>query len=498
MKLSLWKRVAGTVVAVLITGCATVGPIDRPVVSVSRDVALAEIPGLSANVFAAQGTLVQIEDPVLYVPDQTIPFEGFYFFSVRILNTNAFEGEQTEFDVVGGPERLNSFISQVKFVTEEHGGWGETTLAGLRGARDDLKGMVDGIAQLLFHPIESAKLMKDGGGAAVDYMKKMYHGEVSLRADAGRFLEAYAENVYESEAQRFGFSFQDIQIPEAKDAVVRMGRAKMTGMAATELAVLMVAWLKISKVTEAAKIGQAAGKASVASQGASGGGTLTKAGAWGPAFSYAVHAEQGAARAAAAASIAARAKPLEMLRPLLQPSKIATLKGGVALNGRMHQIMYWLRKAEMEGHDVSETLTRGMKMAGADKRFSGTLLDRRIDHPQLLENYRILKQTGAFDDVENLDRMRRRLAPYVDLAGKRTRLDVDHIVPRRDAPELANVWGNLRYLPNDLHVARGPKPGKAFMDLSMSRRLSDYRNAGLISQDRVNEILRATLLMPAR
>lgn len=69
-------------------------------------------------------------------------------------------------------------------------------------------------------------------------------------------------------------------------------------------------------------------------------------------------------------------------------------------------------KASIAGKNVSEALTRAMKMAGADKRRPDLFLDPQIDHDQILINYQRAKDLKVFEDKNNLQLLRNRNAPW--------------------------------------------------------------------------------------
>ena len=416
-----------------------------------------------------------------------------YLFTVTILSKDNFR-EDTEYEFAGDAERIHHFVKEVEFVNAGHGGILGGGGAIYRGARDDIWGMVKGLVGMVWHPIDTAKALQVAGQEAVEYIKKVFRGETSMNADAWEFASSYAEDVYMQEAARFDLNFQELQTPEAVAAVQKLGRTKIGGTVGTELLLLYFAWTKFSKAGEAAEAAQAASKAGKVG-GVSKAGKLTRVGKWGELFSSGAKAEQGAARTAQFASSVDKMSNLEKLANLLSPAKIPT--GEHALNPRLHKVLYWLNQEEKARKNPTEALTRAMNMGVANKRVPAKFLDPRIDSAQILENYGTAKRLKIFDDAENLEKMRHGYAPVVldgPFAGP---VEVDHIVPFREAPELDNVWGNLRYADRSFNNVRGPKSGQSFLDKAMGDKLIQYRDAGMFPQSRVDEIVRSTLKVPA-
>ena len=478
-----------------LAGCTTVSK----ETSNSFEIHLADIPGISKTVLDAQGDTVQIEDPVPY-----FPAEKMYLFTLTVLNTDGFDDDtDTDYEFFGDAEFIAHFVREVDFVNEEHGGFGEKSVAVLKGGKDDLVDMVKGLVNIVFHPIDTAIAIKNAGPGVVQYFKDVRNGDADIREDAVEFYYAYAENVYMQQAAEFHLDYQELRTDEAKTTVQKLGNAKIKGMASTEILTLFVGWLKISKlakagevaeaVSKAEKVGESANVASKAGKAVETEETITDVGKWAGAFEYGAAAELGASRVAKAASVANRISHLERLKPLLEPAKVASLQGDRALNSRLHKVLYWLNQGEKDGRNVPETLTRAMKMANADRRFAGTLLDPAIDRAQILKTYDTAKAMKIFEEDANLDLMRHGKAPWVNTPWGRQPIWVEHEIPVSWANELGNCWGNLSYETQKYNAMRGNK----IITKGSMLKLEEYKNAGLLKQDRINEIIRTAVGEPA-
>ena len=358
--------------------------------------------------------------------------------------------------------------------------------------------MVKGLANIVFHPVDTAVAIMNSGPGITQYFRNVYNGNVDMWKDAAEFMNAYAENVYMQQAAKFDLNYQELQTDEAKIAVKQLGHAKMGGMATTEILTVFVGWLKISKVAKAGEVAEAASKAekvvesanvaNKASKAVKTEETLTKAGKWPNAFEFGAKAELGASRMAKVAAVANRISHLDRLKPLLEPAKVATLQGNRALNSRLHKVLFWLNQAEKDGRNVPETLTRAMKMANADRRYAGTLLDPAIDRAQILKTYDTAKAMKIFDEDANLDLMRHGKAPWVNTPWGRQQIWVEHEIPVSWENKLGNCWGNLSYETQKYNAMRGDKITERSM-----QKLLEYRNAGLLKQDRIDEIIRVAV-----
>ena len=451
------------------------------------EVPLASIANISPIVLAAQGHLVEIDDPV-----QSLPHEGLYIFSVYIKDQKWTNSDEREYEFIGDAEAIAHFVRELTFVKEEHANLSGEALSFSQGAVDDVEGMVTGLLKMVFHPIDAAVSLVRGGRQAYGYIRDNYHDTERIREDAKSFLKAYTKNIYMQQADAFHLNYEELRTPEAKAAIQGLGKAKMAGAATVEVVTLFVAWLKVGKPVEAAKLVKLGVAVEKSEEVINGGEKLSSVRPWANAFEFAEKAEEGASRMAKSATIAQNIRILDRLEPLLNPAKIGTLKGERALNQRLHKVIYYLHQAEKEGKDVSETLTRAMKMAGADKRISRMYLDPKIDHAQIMNNYKWARAHGLFEDEQGLLRMKNGNAPFITTPKGREIIEVDHDVPVSWASELGNSWGNLSYVPKSYNRAR-----RDALILRSLQKLNEYKDAQMFSQQRLDDILRRAVKLPA-
>jgi hypothetical protein len=441
-------------------------------------VPLVEVPGISEEVLIAQNKSVRIDDPVTFLPK-----EKAYFFNVTILDrTNFAETSDGDYELVGDAKLLLGFVREVRFVNNDHG-----SLAGAvgRGAKDDLEAIFNGLVNVIRHPIDTGVGLGHGSIEFVDYLTKCATGENDFVRDFHDFLSKYAENVYCEEATIWGLNYRQLFTPDAQSIIQSRGRAKISGMAATEIVLLALPWLKASKAIEAAEVTRDASLASEAN-------AVGRAKEWARFFPAAGAAEDGAVAIARSTEIANRMTNLERLANLVSPAKVVTLKGSRVLNSRLHKVLYWLHEEELAGHDVAEALTRAMKIAGADIKQPLVALDRA----QILQNYERAKQLSVFESEENLAMLRRGRAPRIDTPWGSDFVEVDHEIAVSWAPELDNSWANLSYQTKRYNRLRGDRLSEQSMD-----KLLQYKRAGRLPQERIDQIVlrasKAVAVQPA-
>ena len=439
-----------------------------------KTIPLASIPNISTEVLNAQGHTVEIADPVLCLDEP-----GTYFFTVSILSTNHFD-DTMDFEFAGDAESALNFVREVRYVNDGYGkGLNAAWNVGV-GAVDDVKAIVDGLLNMIRHPIDTVSGLGSAAMGLVDYATRVATGKANAFDDVQRFAEAYVENVYAEEAARHGFNYEEIITPKASQMVRTSGKQKLAGGVTTEVALLFVACVKLGEVGKAVEIANATAKIGETKSVAG----LTKVGRWGKVLTYGENAERGAARVTQFAVSANKVSNLERMAYLLSPQKISTLTTSRALNSRLHKLLYWLNQEELAGRDVSLALTEAMKGAGADRRIPNLFLDPKIDHAQIIKNYRLAKDLKVFDDANNLTLMRNGRAPWVVTAYGREAIEVDHEIAVSWAKELENSWGNLSYQTQKYNRMRGNNISQSSMT-----KLEEYKNAGLLPQARINEIL---------
>lgn len=137
---------------------------------------------------------------------------------------------------------------------------------------------------------------------------------------------------------------------------------------------------------------------------------------------------------------------------LVDPVKLATLKGERAANPRLQKCVYWLACAEEEGEKPEAVLDESAKL----NKTEGTPYAGFVRWG-LLENLKIAKELGLLTP-EGMAELRRGKSATItkgQYAGQDA--EADHVIPRGVCPELQNQVMNLELLPASLNRAKSDK-----------------------------------------
>ncbi len=151
------------------------------------------------------------------------------------------------------------------------------------------------------------------------------------------------------------------------------------------------------------------------------------------------------------------ATPAEIIGSLIDPAKLATLKGDRPANERLRRIMYHLKASGAPATTIDA--------AQARLGIAGTPLGLE-DRAALLRNLEILEGLGCFTE-EGMEKLRKGDAPTItkgayigDIAS------VDHIIPRVVVPELENKLFNLEFMPEKMNRQKAAKLGERQLELA--------------------------------
>ena len=161
----------------------------------------------------------------------------------------------------------------------------------------------------------------------------------------------------------------------------------------------------------------------------------------------------------------------QILAPLLDPAKVATLKGDRPANPRLYKVLYWLETAREMGGDVGAVIGTAQAMTGS----SGTPA-AKADRLAILSNRMKLQNYGCLT-ADGMAKLRKGGSPEItkgDHAGDFIALD--HILPRSVVPELAARFFNLEALPAQVNLAKSDRIGQRELDLARQ-----WNHAGLLS-----------------
>ena len=161
----------------------------------------------------------------------------------------------------------------------------------------------------------------------------------------------------------------------------------------------------------------------------------------------------------------------QILAPLLDPAKVATLKGDRPANPRLYKVLYWLETAREMGGDVSAVIVTAQAVTG-----SSSTPAAKADLLAILSNRTKLQIFGCLT-IDGMAKLRKGGSPEIT-KGEHTGdfIALDHILPRSVVPELAARFFNLEALPARVNLAKSAKIGQRELDLARQ-----WNHAGLLS-----------------
>ena len=143
---------------------------------------------------------------------------------------------------------------------------------------------------------------------------------------------------------------------------------------------------------------------------------------------------------------------IEILAPLLDPVKVATLKGDRPANSRLYKVLYWLETARRGGGDVSTVIDTAQRAAGY-----GGSSGAKADKQAILWSRKNLESWGCFTP-EGMEKLRNGGSPKITQGQKAgDTIALDHVLPFAVVPELAARFYNLEAIPSKENLRKSAK-----------------------------------------
>lgn len=139
----------------------------------------------------------------------------------------------------------------------------------------------------------------------------------------------------------------------------------------------------------------------------------------------------------------------EIIAPLIDPAKVATLKGDRPANARLYRVLYWLETARRAGGNPPDIIAAAQASAG----YAGTK-GAEADKKAIVWSRQKLEGFGCFTPA-GLAKLRKGGSPAItrgEHAGDKIALD--HVLPRAIVPELAARFYNLEAIPSKVNAAK--------------------------------------------
>jgi hypothetical protein len=436
----------------------------------STVIQLEAIPQISKAALSKKGITYQINEPIAYIASENIAI-----YDVEILIPQV-----TDHQILftGDGERFNAFVAELDFI-KENSSWIRPK-AVASGLYEGVKSLVTGLWDLVRHPIETGTDLKNAGGELLKYAKKAWNKEVNPMEDVKKLAYAAYVNLVSTIASDAHFSYEDAVTIESRNAAEWTANSKISGRFISETAMLLLPMSEIKVVRNAAKVGGAAkGIEAVKSAGAAteklqGYQTVLESG----------NIFTGADRILNSLKQLARTYELEaklanpIISSLVDPAKLSTLRK-YAANQRLHKVLYHLYQSEKSGGNLSIIMEKALQPG-----VNGSLFySQKMSKAQILNCYQDAKNLGIFDNVENLEKMRRGISPIIikgEHAGKI--VHVDHIIPIAHAPELGNNFANLRYASVTENTSRGASIDKDAISLIEEMKTTGWQPAKEFSE----------------
>lgn len=394
-----------------------------------QDVEIAKIPGISEDLVSAEGNVFSTVSPFQYNRIQKL---------IAIDIEVSVKGKKRRLTDIVSVEQLNGLLAELRFLEKNKNLIGAFDAS--RGFFEGAKNLVTGIMDLVKNPKESFNSLK---GAAAEFYKYA-NSSPDFMSDLKEFASASYEGYAFDLGRENGVDLYLTILPETSEAIYHKTNARLSGMAAFELATAYISWAKVSKVASASKSGKLFGNSAL------------KGGAKLSAFGKRMTKGQNTIKKVAAAKTKILQTSTTAIRSLADPVKLATLTSSRAVNRRINKLMFHMHEARRAGMTPDVFI----KMSMADHQI-GRVAQEFYHHPdvfsrQTLENFNKLDELGVFKHRKNLKSLKLGKNPVV-IEGKYAgqSLDVDHIIPVKHAPELENNFSNLRYLPSAENRSRG-------------------------------------------
>ena len=212
-------------------------------------ISLSELPDISQDTLAAQGTLFRIEEPFLYNPTTKMGV-----FVTEILSIKNFDDE-THVVIGGDSKSLECFRNEIRLVNS---GPSRAGAAG-EGVVDGGVGLAEGLWQLVRHPIDSVGGLASGIKSAAVYTWDTNASD--MKDDASRLAKAFYYSKASEVAEKHQLDYFDLKTDHGKAVLHSEVNSELVGRGTMEFALLLVPFSEVKfagKGAEAAKATQVA------------------------------------------------------------------------------------------------------------------------------------------------------------------------------------------------------------------------------------------------
>jgi hypothetical protein len=208
-------------------------------------ISLSELPDISQDTLAAQGTLFRIEEPFLYNPTTKMGV-----FVTEILSSKNFDDE-THVVIGGDSKSLECFRNEIRLVNS---GPSRAGAAG-EGVVDGGVGLAEGLWQLVRHPIDSVGGLASGIKSAAVYTWDTNASDI--KDDASRLAKAFYYSKASEVAEKHQLDYFDLKTDHGKAVLHSEVNSELVGRGAMELALLLVPFSEVKFAGKGAEVAKA-------------------------------------------------------------------------------------------------------------------------------------------------------------------------------------------------------------------------------------------------
>lgn len=487
-------------------------PLLGDTLAATKSVSFEEWSGLTQSTVALRNKLYTVSDTLPLLSDGSI-----VMVSVGIISTARLEGRTFQF--VGDAERFNNLGNELRFI-ESFTKWnrvsagadgavdfGKSLWDGLQTLSvdpitpyrmphwftlllpadqppDSNELHLDAYHEIIAVATGGPSRLKQIASATRSYIQSLEQGQADLTEDLRSVVAAYWEAKLDEVANSHNIEYASACLPETEVLIERLAWDRFGTQAACEIATVVLPYLKTAKAANAAKAAKAASAAKAtkamdaigdtartAGKAADSGrvgraavdlmvdarkvDALLSSGAFGPRGSAIVASRARVARFDAVAAGHMRTASAQAgIR--IDPLRLGRLTSKRAANVRINQTMLCMYDAERAGTSPSRFIDDALESCGANRRIGEFYHDPTLAKEALVENYRVLKQGGVFEDSINLEKLRRGRSPTIKrgpYSGET--MEVDHIIPVAVDDSLSANLANLKYSPMSANRAKG-------------------------------------------
>lgn len=185
-----------------------------------RVLSLKQLSSVPADVQVAVGQSFKIREPFLFDTDS-----GVGYFQIEV---NAGRRVQAQHTILEGDlDALSHFARELDYANQ----WSGSSLAGQvpKGIWDSVEGTIDGVIELVKHPLRSAEELGESAWELAIYLAEAVQGDHDPVADIGELVRGMVNNACIEVAEERQLHYLQLSTLEARQAIEREAYARLVG-----------------------------------------------------------------------------------------------------------------------------------------------------------------------------------------------------------------------------------------------------------------------------